>query len=129
MLLVKRSLLDACLAAAKSADPNEFLGLLEGERSSKDGETVLLLTRLIVPPGLSVNSNSAMFLPWMMPSGLDTWGTFHSHPSGNPNQSNADRMSGSKEGGVHLIACRPYGPAQLIAYDSRGNRLEYSIVP
>ncbi len=129
MLLLKRSLLEACLAAARSADPNEFLGLLEGERSEKNGEAVLLLTRLIVPPGLSVDSNSAMFLPWMMPAGLDTWGTFHSHPSGSAGQSGTDRASASKEGGVHLIACRPYGPAQLVAYDSRGNRLEYSIVP
>ena len=129
MLLLKRSLIDACLAAARGADPNEFIGLLEGEKSSKDGETVLTLTRLIVAPGLSVNSNSAMFLPWMMPTGLDTWGTFHSHPSGNPNQSPTDRASASKEGGVHLIVCRPYGEKQLVAYNSSGNRLEYQIVP
>lgn len=129
MLLLKRSLVETCQAAGAAADPNEFLGLLEGEKTKQSGETSLLLTRIIVPPGLSVDGWSAGYLPWMLPPSVSEWGTFHSHPSRSSRPSGADLALASKEGGVHLLICRPYTAAQLIAYDGGGRRIPYKIVP
>ena len=129
MLLLKRSLVEACSAAGRAADPNEFLGLLEGERTKIEGEDSLLLTRIIVPPGLSVDGWSAGYLPWMLPSSISEWGTFHSHPSGSARPSGADLALASKEGGIHLLICRPYTPDKLIAYGGNGKRIQFKIVP
>ena len=129
MLLLKRSLVETCMAAGAAADPNEFLGLLEGERTKIDGADSLLLTRLIVPPGLSVDGWSAGYLPWMLPPSVSEWGTFHSHPTSSARPSRADIALASKEGGVHLLICRPYTAGKLIAYGGNGGHIQFKIVP
>lgn len=125
MLLIRASVLAACLAGARSAHPNEFIGLLEGEKR-KNG---LLLTRLVIPSGLSVDSFSSSFSDWQTPPTIDSVGVFHSHPSYSNRPSRADRMAASKEGGVQLIACRPFGISNLAAYDSRSQPLRFRVIP
>ncbi len=131
MLRITRSLLETCLAAAKSAYPNEFIGLLEGERQkSPDGKSFsLTLKRLIVPPGISVSPSFSYYSEWLLPVMPDVWGSFHSHPGTKNNRpSRADLHAFSNEGGVHLIAAEPFGPENIAAYGHEGKKLEFEIV-
>ncbi len=125
MLLLSKSVLASCLAGARSAFPNEFIGLLEGEKTPSGD---LLLTRLVVPPGIRTAPNSSGYMPWMVPPSIDHWGIFHSHPSFSNRPSRQDTASASKEGGIQLIACRPFTPASIKAYDSNGRPLEFKVV-
>ena len=132
MLVVKKSAVAACLAGAQSAYPNEFIGLLEGERSKNaDGKSFdLLITRVIIPPGIGVSGNSASFSSWMVPMVSDVWGSFHSHPGTSvPRPSRADLRAFGKEGGAHLIAAEPFDANSLAAFDSKGKRIPFKIVP
>ncbi len=125
MILIKKSALEACLAGAASAFPNEFIGLLEGERKN-NGD--ILIERVVLPPGLSVSGSSSSFFPWMVPASINKVGLFHSHPRGPNTSSRADLMSASKEGGVQLIACRPFDFASVAAYDPKGKRIMFKII-
>ncbi|MFH1095114.1 MAG: Mov34/MPN/PAD-1 family protein [Candidatus Micrarchaeota archaeon] len=125
MILIKKSALEACLAGARSASPNEFIGLLEGERED-NGD--ILIERVVLPPGLAVSESSSSFFPWMVPASINQIGLFHSHPRGPNTQSRADAFSASKEGGVQLIACRPFDFSSVAVYDPRGKRMMMKIV-
>ncbi len=124
MLLISRSLLATCVAAARAAHPRESILLLHGRREGAD----VLLESASIPPGLSVARSSAAFLPWMVPTGMDYIGVFHSHSSGGARPSEEDLFLASSEGGVQLLLASPYAPAGLVAYDPRGRKLEYRII-
>lgn len=132
MLLVKKSAIAACLAGAASAYPNEFIGILEGERTKgKDGKSfTLLISRLIIPSGMFLSGDSASYSDWMTPASSDHWGSFHSHPGTNsPRPSRADLHMFSKEGGIHLIAAEPFDIQSIAAFDGKGRKLPFAIVP
>ena len=124
MLYLSKSLVYACIAAARAAHPNESLALLQGRREA-NGD--IYLDRLVIPPGLSVNWSSAHFLPWMLPTNLDHLGIFHSHPVGSAAPSRADILASGHEGGVQLILSSPYLPSSLRAYRPDGTPVDYLI--
>ena len=124
MLLIRKSVLMACLAASRAAYPRETMVLLTGRMQKGD----LLIEGLAVPPGLTVDEVSAHYTPWMLPASLDHLGTFHSHPGFSNRPSRPDLLSASKEGGVHLIACQPFTLEDIKAYDSAGRSIEYRAV-
>jgi proteasome lid subunit RPN8/RPN11 len=125
MLHLSRSLVRACSAAAKAAHPNEALALLLG-RKEANGD--LYLTRLLIPPGLSLDEDSAYFDAWSLPSDTPYLGVFHSHPSGGASPSDEDILASGHEGGVQLILASPYAPGGLRAYHPDGTPLEYSVI-
>jgi len=124
MLYLSRSLVRACMAAAKAAHPNESLALLQGRREP-NGD--IYLDALIIPPGLSVDRDSSLFMPWMLPTDINYLGVFHSHPIGSARPSRGDIQAAGHEGGVQLIAAFPYGPSDLKAYRADGTPLPFSI--
>ena len=124
MLYLSSSLVRQACAAARAAHPNEALALLQG-RKEDNGDIVV--DRLLIPPGLSVNGSSAHFLPWMLPTGMDHIGVFHSHPAGSARPSLADVRASEHEGGVSLIISFPYAPSSLRAYRPDGTPVEYQI--
>jgi proteasome lid subunit RPN8/RPN11 len=124
MLKIKRNCVKSMLAAARSAYPNEFIGILEGDRKGEE----ILVESMLVPPNINVGRRSASFSPWMLSSSISDIGTFHSHPHGSSRQSGQDRAMGSKEGGVHFVLGWPFELENLVAYDSSGNRVGFEIV-
>jgi proteasome lid subunit RPN8/RPN11 len=99
-----------------------------GDRSAIGQPGDLLITNLVVPPGLSVNNYSAHYDAWQLSPSINHWGTFHSHPNYSNRPSRQDVRAASKEGGLQLIACLPYTLESLQAYDSSGQKLEFKIV-
>lgn len=124
MLKIRRRCAMSMMAAAKSAYPNEFIGILEGEREGDE----IIVESMLVPPNITVGPGSASFSPWMLSSSISDIGTFHSHPHGSFRQSRQDRFTSSKEGGVHIVLGWPFVLENLVAYDSAGNRVEYELV-
>ncbi len=103
--------------------------MLEGEKQGSGAASSLIITRLIVPPGLSVSNFSASYLDWLLPTISNIWGTFHSHPgTSSLRLSRQDTLANSKEGGVHLLAAEPFTPEKIAAYDGKGRRLGFEVI-
>lgn len=127
-LKISKSTLNACLSAAKSAYPNEFIGLLEGEKEGSGERLSITITRMFVPPGIVVGNMFSTYSDWMLPITPNVWGSFHSHPSaGVPRPSRQDLRAFSKEGGVHFIASLPYSPKNMAAFDYMGKKLGFEV--
>ncbi len=98
----------------------EFASLLRVE-----GDTV---TELVLLPGTVSGDEHAIFDMWMAPLDKDVRGSLHSHPDEHPYPSDADFELFEKHGEIHLILCRPYGPADWRAYDFTGHPVELEVV-
>lgn len=129
-LLVKKSVIRACLAAAKSALPNEFIGILSGKKEKgEDGFITITIDNMVVPNGIRVTESQSFFDDWLSPINMDSIGSFHSHPSpGLPRPSRQDVAAFSKEGGIHLIASMPFVVENLAAFDSRGRKIPFKAI-
>lgn len=98
----------------------EFAAMLKVE-----GDTV---TELVLLPGTVAGDEHAIFHSWMAPVDESIKGTLHSHPDEHPYPSDADLELFEKEGLVHLILCRPYGPDDWRAYDFTGHPVDLDVV-
>ncbi|MFA5108084.1 MAG: Mov34/MPN/PAD-1 family protein [Candidatus Micrarchaeia archaeon] len=123
MLIISNSAWLSMLAGSQGAFPNEFLALLEGEKT----EEGILIKRLVIPPGIFVNSNSAQWSPWQLSPSINGIGTFHSHPGGVARPSRQDAFTNSKDGGVHLILGWPYSMQNLHAFGPQGEEIDFII--
>lgn len=124
---VKRIRAD-CLAMAREAAretdapdaPREFACLLSVREGTID-ELVLL-------PGTVSGDEHAIFDFTMAPVDASVRGTLHSHPDTHPYPSDADFELFSKEGEIHIILCRPYGPTDWRAYSHDGHPVRLEVV-
>jgi proteasome lid subunit RPN8/RPN11 len=109
------------LDAAADTHPNEYMGLLRGERASALGVDAdgLVATDVLVIPGTESNSVSATVRTSMVPNDRKTVGSVHSHPNGVLRPSDADRAAFGR-GRLHLILGHPYGPGDWRAFDREG---------
>jgi proteasome lid subunit RPN8/RPN11 len=109
------------LEAAEDTHPDEYMGLLRGERASdlgldRDG---VVVTDVLVIPGTEQNSVSATVKTSMIPNDMRAAGSVHSHPNGVLRPSDADLATFGK-GEVHIIMGAPYGPDDWRAFDREG---------
>lgn len=121
---IRRSCLQLAREAARETDhedePREFAALLRVE-----GDTI---TELVLLPGTVSGDEHAIFNLWMQPVDRHVKGTVHSHPDEHPYPSDDDFELFEKEGVVHLILCRPYGPRDWRAYDHVGRPVHLEVV-
>lgn len=89
------------------------------------GDTI---TELVLLPGTVSGDEHAIFDATMGGYDKSVQGTLHSHPDEHPYPSDADFEMFEKEGVVHLILCRPYGPDDWRAYDWRGVPVTLKVV-
>ena len=118
--MVRRSVLELIMAAARENYPNEWSGQLR----AKNG----VIHELTMLPGTMVGRDNALVNLWMMPIDYSVVGSVHSHPSGNFSPSDADREFFQKFGSVHIIAGRPYNLRTWQAYDGDGEPIRLEIV-
>lgn len=115
---IKKNILSNMLELAKEAYPREAGGLMLG------GEVV---DDFVLIPG-QFNLNNVTVKLNQLPIYTNKKGTFHSHPSRNPNPSQADKSFFSKMGQYHLIIAKPYKLNSLKAYNNRGEETEVELV-
>jgi proteasome lid subunit RPN8/RPN11 len=118
---ITRRALDSALAAAASAYPNEFGGVL---RADPPGT----ISELLLVPGTTAGHGHANFLLYMLPADLTVVGTVHSHPSGALRPSEADLRLFRNWGRRHLILGAPYAQGCWRAYDGNGAETHLSVV-
>jgi len=123
-VFVERDVLESCLVGAQESHPNEFLGMLAGDKT-KEG---LHINRLYLAPLTMSDEGSVSFDEFNMPIAMGVVGTFHSHPTGPALPSSADLKLFSQKGACHLIASFPYKRADVRCFDSKGKEVAFEIV-
>ncbi|OUJ19052.1 Proteasome lid subunit RPN8/RPN11 containing Jab1/MPN domain [Methanonatronarchaeum thermophilum] len=117
---IAESTLKMILGVGKSAMPNEMIGLLRAE----DG----VINDVVFAPGTVTSEVSSMVRIDQLPVGLKTVGSVHSHPSGNPTPSGADREMFSKKGKCHIITANPFEMNDWVAYNKKSEPIELDVV-
>ena len=120
---VDRELVEEIIDIAKEAYPNEFSAMLHG----KVDNDILKIDELIFLPGAASESGAVMQI-FMMPMISDDVGSVHSHPGYSAEPSGADLQFFAKRGYFHMIIALPYSEDTIIAYNSYGERVDFSIV-
>ena len=113
---ISRGVLELILHASRTSYPNEFAGLLRGERTE--------IKEVILLPGTIQGDRHAIFRLNMLPIDSKVIGGVHSHPSRNNKPSGADINFFKRVGNVNLIVAYPYESiTDVRAYDSDGNEI------
>lgn len=117
------------LDAAEDSHPNEYMGLLRGEKAAKFelDQNGLLITDILFIPGTTSNSESATLKSNMVPTGVRTVGSIHSHPNGvlRPSETDLETFGSGK---VHIILGAPYEPDCWQAFDRSGEPRDLSVL-
>ena len=119
-LEIARETLDFILEVSKSSHPREFFGLLCAEGD--------LITEVVFLPGTISSEKSAVIRREMIPMGLRSVGSVHSHPSaGSLRPSEQDLRIFPRMGEYHLITCYPYEEQDWKCYNARGDERELRV--
>ena len=129
ILGIAEQALEFALAASEETHPNEYMGLLRGEKASTVGldESGTVLTDVLVIPGTESNSVSATVKTSMIPNDLRAAGSIHSHPNGVLRPSDADLATFGRND-VHIIIGAPYGPDDWQAFDRDGEPFDLPVL-
>jgi proteasome lid subunit RPN8/RPN11 len=116
------------LDAARDAHPDEYMGLLRGERARRVGidRDGLVVTDVLVIPGTTSNPTSATVKTNMIPN-MRRVGSVHSHPNGVLRPSNADLQTFGT-GEAHIILGHPYRRGDWRAFDREGEPRELPVL-
>jgi len=109
------------IEAARYTFPNEFIGILGGEKKKK------LINELIVVPATFGKGFSSIYTH-MLPFDPKMLGSIHSHPSYSNYPSKQDIIAFGKLGEVHIIIARPFDIYSLSCFDSKGMRKSLKII-
>ena len=129
ILGIAESALDFARAASEDSHPNEYMGLLRGDKASKVGldESGTVLTDVLVIPGTESNPVSATVKTSMVPNDMRAAGSVHSHPNGVLKPSDADLATfGRNE--VHIIVGAPYERGDWQAFDNGGQPIRLDVL-
>ena len=121
MIKIKRNVIERIKEFSFNAYPNEFGAMLNCDNEN-------IIDDLIFYPLSNNNENSFSVNEWMVPIGIGSCGSVHSHPSGSNSPSTADLNFFSKRGKIHIIICYPFEDENVIFYDKEGNVLSFEII-
>ncbi len=117
---IEREVMELLLEVSKESHPNEFAGVLRAEGTR--------ITEVMLVPGTVSGDRSALMQLHMLPIDFTVVGTVHSHPTGNPHPSDADRRLFGKFGYVNIITAHPYDMETWRAWDIAGRPYPLSVV-
>jgi proteasome lid subunit RPN8/RPN11 len=126
---IAESALEFALSASRDAHPDEYMGLLRGEKASNVGldESGTVLTEVLVIPGTETNPVSATVKTNMIPNDLSASGSIHSHPNGVLRPSDEDLVTFGRNR-VHIILGAPYGHSDWRAFDRKGDPIDLPVL-
>jgi proteasome lid subunit RPN8/RPN11 len=129
ILGIAESALDFARAASEDTHPNEYMGLLRGDKARKVGldRDGTVLTDVLVIPGTESDPVSATLKTNMVPNDMRAAGSIHSHPNGVLRPSDADLATFGR-GDVHIIVGYPYGPEDWQAFDNDGEPVDLPVL-
>ncbi|MEM2760845.1 MAG: Mov34/MPN/PAD-1 family protein [Nitrososphaerales archaeon] len=120
-LILKRDVVNGILTFCKMHHPNEAILVLRGS-TKKD---LIVIDSLMIPPFAERGPYYSGFPTYMLPGDISIVGTAHSHPSGSaePSLTDLNHFTGI----VGVIVKHPYEENDMFAYNSKGEKLEFSI--
>lgn len=118
---IAQDTLEFIRSVCRSNHPREFIGLLCADTD--------LITDVLLLPGTQSSDEQAMIRLDMMPLGLHTVGSVHSHPApGATRPSAQDLVMFSRSGDYHIIVWFPYEEGDWRCYGARGEERELAVV-
>lgn len=118
---IERGALRLIMAASREQHPREFGATLRAEKG--------VITEIVLTPGTIAGDRHTFINYHMLPIDPSVVGTVHSHPSPNPEPSDADKRVFSAFGHTHIIIAHPYSEESWVAYDVHGDPIELEVVP
>jgi len=120
-MYIKKDTLNFILGVSGRVYPNEFGGMLRGEKD--------IITEVLIIPGTTFGDSFTSTPLYMIPIDYSIIGSVHSHPSSSFTPSREDLIFFGKTGRVHLIARYPYRDINdLAAYNRNGERMLLQII-
>lgn len=114
--------MDSLLTYSRMAYPNEGILIIRGK--SKKG--IVQVTSVMVPPAAVHAHSYSSFNWWMLPLDMSYLGVAHSHPSGNANPSQEDKLHAT--GRIMVIMGYPFvGTSNVGVFDHNGNRVPFEV--
>ncbi|HJJ99535.1 MAG TPA: Mov34/MPN/PAD-1 family protein [Methanocorpusculum sp.] len=117
---IAREVLNLLLEMGKSSSPDEFIAMLGSERD--------VITTVYPIAGTTVTSDSATICWDMVPLGMQTAGTAHSHPNGALWPSDADLQTFAETGQCHIIVGDPFEIDSWRCFDREGREMSLEVV-
>ncbi|MFA5745328.1 MAG: Mov34/MPN/PAD-1 family protein [archaeon] len=118
---IKKNIVLSIMELAKAAYPNEFSGMLVGDKDDK------IIDDIYIIPATTNNLFSSSIRTDLVPMSLSVIGSVHSHPNNYSHPSTADlRFFSSKS--INIIAHYPYSPESFVAYNSKGEEMSVKII-
>jgi proteasome lid subunit RPN8/RPN11 len=118
---INHEALETFLELCKQVYPNENIMLIRG----KIKKGVAIVEEFLIPPFSTYAHGFSGFSMHMIPFDLSIIGVAHSHPSGN-NYPSVQDLNGIY-GRLMIIAGYPYVERMLAIYNSKGEKLEFTI--
>jgi proteasome lid subunit RPN8/RPN11 len=110
---IKEKTLLTIMELSKAAYPNEFSGMLVGDKDDK------IINDIYIIPATINNYNSSTIRQDLIPMSFSVVGSVHSHPSPSSHPSQADlRFFQSKH--LNIITRYPYNLQDFSAYNNKG---------
>lgn len=119
---LKKDARDGILSYCKMKHPYEAILILRGN-SKKDNITI---DGLVIPPFSNTDTTFAGFPNSFLPLDTSYVGIVHSHPKGTAKPSATDMNNFF--GLVSIIVKSPYDDDDILAWDSKGDPLEITVV-
>lgn len=108
------------MEASLDSYPKEFGAFLRAEKE--------VIYEITILPGTIQGDHHTIFQLYNKPIDFSIVGTAHSHPSGVPIPSDADRSMFSNTGPIHIIVGYPYGINNFVAYDRSANPVQLKVI-
>jgi len=118
---IKKNIILSIMELAKAAYPNEFSGMLVGDKDDK------IIDDIYIIPATTNNLFSSSIRTDLVPMSLSIVGSVHSHPSNYARPSNADLHFFSSKS-INIIAHYPYAPENYVAFNSKGEQILVQII-
>ena len=118
---IKKKILLTIMELSKESFPNEFSGMLVGDKDEK------IINDIYIIPATISNHNSSTLRLDLVPMSFSVVGSVHSHPSSSSVASRADqRFFQSKA--INIISRYPYSPYDFTAYNHKGEQISLEII-
>lgn len=119
---IKHAVLKTIMHAAQNVYPDEFIALLAGNKKER------VINDLIILPSTFGEDFSSIRMD-LLPYSAGSMGSVHSHPGYSNRASDADLELFQAYGEIHLIISQPYTIPSIQAYDGKGNKTKFDVIP
>ncbi len=118
---IRERVLRLIMESAKSSYPDEFGAFLRAKHG--------IIYEIVLLPGTISGGGAVIYNLMAKPIDFTIVGSVHSHPSGVPLPSEADRNMFSKNGDVHIIVAYPFTMTSWKAYNRDSEEIEIKVIP